>query len=276
MSTSPLIPQLTERQNAMLDAMGVDVWWHPVGHETPAPAPVPIPVFIPVSTPVPAPAPAPVVPAMVVVPRSSASVGGLAWPALTQAITTCSQCALSQHRQHAVVGQGDTQRPDYLFVGEAPDEEEDQQGLPFVGLPGQLLDRMLAAMQRQREHGVYLTHVVKCRAPSDRTIDARAVQQCSSYLLQQIELLQPRLIVALGRFAALAVLDQGGCLGHSASQALPPLGTLRGHVHTARFGEQAVPVVATYSPTVLLRTPEDKAKAWADLCLAMDTVQAGR
>ena len=300
----PFIPQQSPRQVAMLKAMGVEVWWQPVAedaaHETPeavvqAPAAqaevvvveqrVESPVKAAVNPATPAPpirvasAPVAVAPAApVVVQRvNTGALSTLDWAALQDTIVGCQQCELSQRRRHVVPGVGDAQRPDWLFVGEAPGEEEDLKGEPFVGRSGQLLDRMLAAMGLQREHKVFITNVVKCRPPMNRNPQPQEVQRCSPYLMRQIELLQPRIIVALGRFAAYTVLGQAGCLGASES-TMPPLGKLRGQVHTGQFGGLSIPVVATFHPSYLLRSPAEKSKAWADLCLAMHTLdgQASR
>jgi DNA polymerase len=214
--------------------------------------------------------PAPKPHAPITVQRVSVgALGQLDWQALQDTMLGCQQCDLSQRRRQVVPGAGDAQRPDWLFVGEAPGEEEDLQGQPFVGRSGQLLDRMLAAMGLQRERQVFITNVVKCRPPMNRDPQPHEVHQCSPYLLRQIELLQPRMIVALGRFAAHAVLEQGGCLADSKAA---PLGRLRGQVHTGQFGGVHIPVVATFHPSYLLRSPAEKSKAWADLCLAMQAL----
>jgi DNA polymerase len=275
--SSPFTPQQSPRHVTMLKAMGVGVWWHPVAEEAAderVSAVVQAHEMKPeiataaerrIERPVPAAAP----PAVQRV--SVGALGQLDWQALQDTIVGCQQCELSQRRRLVVPGAGDAQRPDWLFVGEAPGEEEDIQGQPFVGRSGQLLDRMLAAMGLQREQQVFITNVVKCRPPMNRNPQQQEVQQCSPYLLRQIELLQPRIIVALGRFAAYTVLGQAGCLGASES-TMPPLGKLRGQVHTGQFGGLSVPVVATFHPSYLLRSPAEKAKAWADLCLAMHTL----
>lgn len=216
-------------------------------------------------------APAPV--AIPLVPVSD--VSGLDWPALQQAIAQCQACALGTQRRQAVSGMGDTQ-PDWLIVGEAPGEEEDRQGLPFVGRSGQLLDKMLRAMGLSRTQGVYIANVIKCRPPLNRNPEPQEVAQCSPYLLRQIALLRPKIVLTMGRFAAQAVLGQGGCYAAEALHRLP-LGQLRGRIHQAQFGALNLPVVATYHPAYLLRSPAEKAKAWADLCLAMEVyAQQGR
>lgn len=290
-------PQLSPRHNAMLAEMGVPVWWHLPTTEAPATAPAPAVRGVAPhlhdralgqsqTAPAPAPAtgvrpPAPAVPmarapAPVAIPLVPVSdVSGLDWPALQQAIAQCQACALGTQRRQAVSGMGDTQ-PDWLIVGEAPGEEEDRQGLPFVGRSGQLLDKMLRAMGLSRTQGVYIANVIKCRPPLNRNPEPQEVAQCSPYLLRQIALLRPKIVLTMGRFAAQAVLGQGGCYAAEALHRLP-LGQLRGRIHQAQFGALNLPVVATYHPAYLLRSPAEKAKAWADLCLAMEVyAQQGR
>lgn len=291
------LPQLSPRHNAMLAEMGVPVWWHLPTTEAPATAPAPAVRGVAPhlhdralgqsqTAPAPAPAtgvrpPAPAVPmarapAPVAIPLVPVSdVSGLDWPALQQAIAQCQACALGTQRRQAVPGMGDTQ-PDWLIVGEAPGEEEDRQGLPFVGRSGQLLDKMLRAMGLSRTQGVYIANVIKCRPPLNRNPEPQEVAQCSPYLLRQIALLRPKIVLTMGRFAAQAVLGQGGCYAAEALHRLP-LGQLRGRIHQAQLGALNLPVVATYHPAYLLRSPAEKAKAWADLCLAMEVyAQQGR
>ena len=291
------LPQLSPRHNAMLAEMGVPVWWHLPTTEAPATAPAPAVRGVAPhlhdralgqsqTAPAPAPAmgvrpPAPAVPmarapAPVAIPLVPVSdVSGLDWPALQQAIAQCQACALGTQRRQAVPGMGDTQ-PDWLIVGEAPGEEEDRQGLPFVGRSGQLLDKMLRAMGLSRTQGVYIANVIKCRPPLNRNPEPQEVAQCSPYLLRQIALLRPKIVLTMGRFAAQAVLGQGGCYAAEALHRLP-LGQLRGRIHQAQFGALNLPVVATYHPAYLLRSPAEKAKAWADLYLAMEAyAQQGR
>ena len=147
-----------------------------------------------------------------------------------------------------------------MIVGEAPGENEDLQGEPFVGLAGQLLDNMLRAVGRSRtgqgEQGAYIANVLKCRPPANRNPQPQEVAQCEPYLTRQVALVQPKIILAMGRFAVQSLLKTD-----------EPIGRLRGRVH--RY--EGVPVIVTYHPAYLLRTPADKAKAWADLCLAMET-----
>ena len=177
-------------------------------------------------------------------------------PALKAAVSACTACALYRGRTQTVFGVGDEQA-DWLLVGEAPGAEEDQQGEPFVGQAGQLLDAMLAAIEQTRGTNLYIANVLKCHPPGNRNPDPAEVAQCAPHLARQIELIRPRLILAMGRFAAQTLL------GTDASIA-----SLRGRLHTC----QGVPLIVTYHPAYLLRTPTDKAKAWQDLLFAVKTM----
>ena len=168
-------------------------------------------------------------------------------------IRQCESCGLCRDRTHAVPGQG-VMRPSIMVVGEAPGEQEDRQGLPFVGRSGQLLDNMLAAIAHHRDTNVYITNVVKCRPPGNRNPDAQEIAACASYLDRQIALIQPQAILAMGRFAAQTLLKKEGSM-----QAL------RGQVHFVDVQDRQIPVVATYHPAYLLRRPVEKASAWQDL-----------
>ncbi len=197
------------------------------------------------------------------------------WPTLQQAVGGCRACALCEARRHTVFGVGQPQPPvDWLVVGEAPGEREDALGEPFVGPAGQLLDAMLQAIgltrrneaaqdpSRADRQTVFLSNVLKCRPPGNRNPHVDEIAQCLPHLERQIALLQPRLILALGRFAAQALLAP------TLPEAMTlPLGKLRGQVH--RHGATGVPVVVSYHPAYLLRNLPDKAKSWADLVLAM-------
>jgi uracil-DNA glycosylase len=251
--------------------MGVPMWWPAVALDpapaAPSPAPVPAPI----------PQHQPVREAKAVPVRVEAL--DAEWPdlpALEAAVRGCTRCALASQRQCAVPGMGDA-RPDWLVVGEAPGEEEDRQGLPFVGRSGQLLDRMLAAMGLSRERKVYIANAIKCRPPMNRNPEPQELAQCRGYLLRQVALLQPRIVLVMGRFAAQTLLVEGGALSPDVARQIP-LGKLRGRVHTLRLPglDQALPAVVTYHPAYLLRSPAEKAKAWADLCLAMDTLDQRR
>ncbi|MDB5944589.1 MAG: polymerase [Ramlibacter sp.] len=179
------------------------------------------------------------------------------WDALAQAVAQCRGCSLCNGRRNTVFGVGDRQA-DWLIVGEAPGENEDLQGEPFVGQAGLLLDNMLKALGLDRRQKVYIANVLKCRPPGNRNPEPQEVAQCEPFLRRQVELLQPRIILAMGRFAVQALL-----------QSNEPIGKLRGKVH--RYNE--IPLVVTYHPAYLLRNLPDKAKAWADLCLALEVLQ---
>ncbi|MBU2642007.1 MAG: uracil-DNA glycosylase [Gammaproteobacteria bacterium] len=177
------------------------------------------------------------------------------WDALAEAVANCTACKLSTTRTQGVLGVGD-RHADWLIIGEAPGADEDARGEPFVGEAGKLLDAMLAAINLQRGNNVYITNVLKSRPPGNREPESDEIAACRPYLLAQIELIQPRLILALGRVAAQSLLDTDETVGH-----------LRGRLH--QF--QGVPLVVTYHPAYLLRKLSDKARAWEDLCLARRT-----
>jgi uracil-DNA glycosylase family 4 len=179
------------------------------------------------------------------------------WPALKEAVRGCTACPLHAARLQAVFGVGDEQA-DWLFVGEGPGAEEDARGEPFVGQAGRLLDNMLASIGLQRGRDVYIANVVKCRPPGNRVPEPAEARQCEPFLLRQIELIEPKLIVALGKTAASNLLHTEASLG-----------SLRGRLHEFR----GTPVLVTYHPAYLLRSLPDKAKAWEDLCLAADTMR---
>ena len=178
------------------------------------------------------------------------------WDELATAVAACHQCRLCEARKQAVLGVGD-RAADWLFVGEGPGAEEDQRGEPFVGQAGKLLDNMLAAIGLKRGEDVYIANAVKCRPPENRTPAPEEAAACRPYLQRQIELLQPKLIVALGRPAAQTLL-----------QAEVKIAAARGKLHD----HHGIPLVVTYHPAYLLRTPLDKAKAWEDLCFMRRTM----
>jgi len=179
------------------------------------------------------------------------------WAALQDTVAACQACGLCKGRKNTVFGMGHVQA-DWMVVGEAPDEEEDTLGLPFAGQPGQLLDNMLKAVglnrQDQSGAGVYIANALKCRPAVSRNPTPEEVATCAPYLMRQVALVKPKVILAMGRFAVQSLLN-----------STEPLGKLRGQVHDC----QGVPVVVTYHPSYLLRNPADKAKAWADLVLAL-------
>lgn len=186
----------------------------------------------------------------------TAAASGPDWEELKARVASCTACGLHAKRNKTVFGVGDEQA-DWLFIGEGPGVDEDEQGEPFVGQAGKLLDNMLAAIDLRRGANVYIANIVKCRPPGNRNPEPEEAQACSSHLQRQIELLRPKLIVALGKVAAVNLL------GRNASIA-----ALRGQVHEHR----GIPLIVTYHPAYLLRTLNDKAKAWQDLRFAVDTM----
>lgn len=192
---------------------------------------------------------APAHPSDAPVPRE----GGADWPELRARVASCTRCTLCNTRTQTVFGVG-SQSAEWLIVGEAPGADEDRQGEPFVGKAGQLLNSMLYAIGLKREQ-VYIANVLKCRPPGNRDPTASEAAQCLPYLEQQIALLRPKLMLAVGRIAAQNLLRTNVTLGG-----------LRQKVH--RFGLMQVPLVATYHPAYLLRTPSEKRKAWEDLKFA--------
>ena len=280
----------TGRQTAMLEAMGLRLW-EPAQLQPPrVPAPAPLPATATATatatardldrdrdrdrTPAPAPAlriaPAVALPP-VHAPRPAAAqasppaLAALDWAALRETVAACRACGLCESRSQTVFGTGHPQAQ-WLVVGEAPGEQEDLQGEPFVGASGQLLDRMLQALGLTRAvdgpeppaQRVYIANTLKCRPPRNRNPTAAEMAQCEPYLVRQIELLQPRMILAMGRFAVQALLRTD-----------EPIGRLRGRVHHY----QGVPLVVTYHPAYLLRNLAHKARAWEDLCLAAHAAQ---
>lgn len=177
-----------------------------------------------------------------------------AWDDLKFTVSRCDKCGLCHTRTQTVFGAGH-RRADWMIIGEGPGQEEDRCGEPFVGPAGQLLGAMLRAAGKTRD-SVYITNVVKCRPPSNRNPNRTEIAACASHLNHQIQLLQPRLILAVGKVAANAVVGTDTSLAR-----------LRGRVH--RHRQFDIPIIATYHPAYLLREPADKAKAWADLKMAM-------
>jgi len=181
------------------------------------------------------------------------------WEALGAEVRACTKCALHATRTQGVLGVG-PRRCDWLVIGEAPGAEEDRRGEPFVGAAGQLLDAMLRAIGLDRKTNVYIANVLKSRPPNNRDPRPEEVAACLPYLVRQIALLEPRIMLAVGRIAAQNLLGTDA-----------PLGRLRGRVH--HFGERNTPLVVTYHPAYLLRTPADKRKAWEDLKFARGVYQ---
>lgn len=269
----------TERQLALLREMGIRLWQPPAADdapvavldaaepaaESPAMREAARPAAAPVrATPIAPPTPTRVVtaPAAAVATHRPAGVDTMDWPALREAVAGCQACGLCAGRTQTVFGVGHEQAR-WMLVGEAPGEQEDQQGEPFVGKAGQLLDAMLGSLDLTRseadaERQVYIANVLKCRPPHNRNPEPQEVAQCEPYLKRQVALVQPKLILAMGRFAVQSLL-----------QTQEPIGRLRGKVH--RY--EGVPVVVTYHPAYLLRNPLDKARSWEDLCLAREVMR---
>ncbi len=296
----------TDRQRAMLEAMGLKLWLPPEAGSSvapPASAPAPssapasprgaaVPAQAPIAAPAvarrspegdvavaepPAPTPAPrrvaevlakalpaAAPAAEPAPARGVSreaIARLDWPGLRDEVAACRACTLCESRKQTVFGVGH-ERAHWMIVGEAPGEQEDLQGEPFVGAAGKLLDNMLRSIGLSRGEGtpeqqVYIANTLKCRPPRNRNPDPAELAQCEPYLERQIALIQPRIILAMGRFAVQQLL-----------RSQEPIGKLRGRVH--RY--QGVPLIVTYHPAYLLRNLPDKARAWEDLCLAMQTL----
>lgn len=218
---------LTQTQEYYLQTMGVDVYWSKDR--------------------------------VIVDPVSETVVDeGDSWADLRQRVAKCQQCELHQGRTQTVFGVGD-HNADWLIIGEAPGAEEDRQGEPFVGRAGKLLNSMLFACGMQREQ-VFIANILKCRPPNNRDPKPEEVVACSSYLKEQIDLLQPKIILAVGRIAAQNLM-----------QTETPIGKMRGQRY--QYADTGIPVVVTYHPAYLLRSPREKRKAWQDLQLAMRVYQ---
>lgn len=180
------------------------------------------------------------------------------WNELKQQVSSCTLCPLHQSRTQTVFGVGDP-AADWMIIGEAPGQEEDRRGEPFVGRAGKLLDQMLLAIGLQRQT-VFIANTLKCRPPNNRDPAEDEVRACRPYLEQQIDFVQPKIVLAVGRVAAQKLLGTD-----------EPLGRLRGQEHFLKDG--TLPLVVTYHPAYLLRSPSQKRKAWQDLCRARDLVK---
>jgi uracil-DNA glycosylase family 4 len=202
---------------------------------------------------------------------------------LNEQIRACKACNLCQNRTQAVVGKG-AQRPAIMIVGEAPSEQEDRLNVPFSGRSGELLDKMLAAIGRQRDRDVYLTHVVKCRTPNSRNPQPEEMAACLPFLLAEIATIKPQLILAMGRSAALALLGQDAPLEMLREQlwsfdlatnrvlAVAPSPT-SSFVSSSTSTVTSIPLIVTYHPAFLLSSPADKKRAWQDLQKARDLIE---
>lgn len=289
--------QLDERQRAMLLEMGVRVWLPgtdfalaadnavavqapelparamplaPVGAVSAAeqrPASPATPVT-PVSRPVSVQAASVAAGAPASAPVQASALAALDWEGLADTAAACESCGLCAGRKHATLQPAQQAQADWMVVGDPPEEDEDSAAQAFVEAPGLLLDNMLKAVGASRSgsgpQGAYATNVVKCRPPHGRNPQPADLAQCAAYLQREIELVQPKVIFAVGRFAIQTLLSEHGAL------ATQPLGKLRGSVYRYR----GIPVVVSYHPKLLLRNSADKAKAWADLCLAMNALSA--
>lgn len=261
------------RRNQYLQTMGVDVW---VSRHPPAPAAAVEGASAPenagahavaelaIGQPLPPPAAAHAAAAGPVAARAALAVDALpavtTWESLRSEVLACTKCPLHGSRTQGVFGVG-SREAQWLVVGEAPGAEEDRRGEPFVGRAGHLLDAMLKAIGLSRGSNVYIANVLKSRPPGNRDPKPEEVAACLPYLMRQIDLLRPRVMLAVGRIAAQNLLSTDA-----------PLGRLRGKVH--HFGELNTPLIVTYHPAYLLRTPSDKRKAWEDLKFARSVFQA--
>lgn len=184
-------------------------------------------------------------------------IESLDWEGLEKRVAACTQCDLHKKRSQAVLGVGNL-NADWLIIGEAPGEQEDIQGEPFVGRAGLLLNNMLKAMGLERGQ-IYIANVVKCRPPGNRDPHADEIASCHAYLQRQIDLIQPKILLVSGRVAAQSLL-----------QTDTPVGKLRGKIH--QYPGTDIPLIVTYHPAYLLRKPSEKAKAWQDLKLALSAL----
>lgn len=218
--------QTEHQRRAYLEALGIDVWL-PRDHEDPQPE---------------------------IIDADIAS-DSLDWDSLRDTVARCTRCSLCQSRTQTVFGVGDSSA-DWMFIGEAPGAEEDRRGEPFVGRAGMLLDEMLRAVGLGRDR-VFIANILKCRPPNNRDPKPEESAACRGYLERQIELVQPKIILAVGRIAAQLLLETDA-----------PVGRMRGSVH--QLG--STPLIVTYHPAYLLRSPSQKRKSWDDLCLAKEVI----
>jgi uracil-DNA glycosylase family 4 len=236
---------VSTRRDDYLARMGIPVW---VSRSAPGPAAVPPPGRAADDT------------AHAAASGSPERVAALDWEALRETVRRCTRCELHRTRRQTVFGVG---RPDaeLLVIGEAPGQEEDRRGEPFVGRGGQLLTAMLKAIGLRRED-IYIANILKCRPPNNRDPKPREAAQCTPYLERQIELIGPKVLLALGRISAQWLL-----------QSELPVGRLRGTIW--RYSAEQIPLVVSYHPAYLLRTPAAKAKAWQDLCEVKTLLESG-
>jgi len=235
---------LTPRQRSALGLMGIGLWTERRAPTAIADSAAPA-TAMPVAAPAPRRDPAP----------------DAEWDALREQVLTCTRCVLHKERTQAVFGVG-SRVADWMFVGEAPGRDEDRQGEPFVGRAGKLLNSIIAAMGMKRED-VYIANINKCRPPENREPRPDEADACRPYLEKQIAMIRPRLIVALGKTAAQNLL-----------KVETPIGRMRGQRY--EYPDPKVPVVVTYHPAYLLRSPREKVKVWQDLCFAMNIYKESR
>jgi DNA polymerase len=258
--------QLDNRKRAYLDAMGIDIW-------LPSQASVSPEMAVPASATAHEPVLADPEPALATQPvqvktqeqavdvQPALNIATMDWTTLQDTVANCTLCELHKTRTQTVFGVGNPEA-DLLIIGEAPGADEDKQGEPFVGRAGQLLNAMLKAIGFERSD-VYIANILKCRPPQNRDPSAEEAEACWPYLQRQIELIQPRVILALGRIAAQRLLKTNASLAR-----------LRGKQHYLE--EINVPMVVTYHPAYLLRSPQEKRKAWEDLQFLMDKLTESR
>jgi uracil-DNA glycosylase family 4 len=224
--------------------------------------------------------------------KPSHQVGALGWNELKQLVRDCNACKLRAGCTQTVFGVGD-EKADWLFVGEGPGADEDARGEPFVGQAGKLLDNMLMAIRLKRGDNVYIANIVKCRPPGNRNPETEEIATCLPYLRRQIELIQPKIIVALGKVASNALLGRDATLASLRGKlhdyrVAPASGSDVSHEsessHLSRIPHQTtlshrvrttIPFIVTYHPAYLLRSPSEKAKAWQDLKLAVKCIDGG-
>jgi uracil-DNA glycosylase family 4 len=251
---------MSSRRDEMMKEMGIGPVWRlrqaPAAAH-PAPAPEAPAGQMPVAAEQKPAASATSQPAAARAADERAAIPQMDWTALKASVAGCTACPLHARRKQAVFGVGD-EAADWLFVGEGPGADEDALGDPFVGQAGKLLDNMLAAVELKRGSNVYIANVVKCRPPGNRNPEPGEARECEPYLERQIALLQPKLIVALGKVAAVNLLAREATIA-----------SLRGTVHEYR----GIPLIVTYHPAYLLRSLPEKAKAWVDLRFAVDTMR---
>lgn len=268
---------LDSRRAVLWEAMGLGPRWVERGAALPSAAPAVVaPPPCTAAAPAPSPAapagrsaprvlaprppravpPAAAAPAVVVDEERARRIAAMSWDELRAAVEGCRACRLCESRTQTVFAAGEPSAS-WVLVGEAPGAEEDMRGEPFVGQAGKLLDNMLATLGLARGPEVAIINVLKCRPPGNRNPQPEEVAACFPFLLRQLELIDPAVVMVLGRFAAQALLDTDTSIAG-----------LRGRKHQTAVAGRAVPVVVSYHPAYLLRNLADKAKSWEDLVLA--------